>query len=839
MTLAVVALMGAARGQKRPPATGVEETVSNNPNAPNVLLFVLDDLDAETMDRMLAANQLPNIKSKIVDGSADFRNAYVPCSICSPSRASLLTGKFSHNHGVWHVAGTEGPREFDNYLIQTEGGYLPNWLAKGYHRAFVGKFHLGFRHPHWDFFRPVEGYDPRPGMYKVNENGAEVWPAVYQTKYIGDAAKQAIAASGDKPSFLYVSTYAPHVNISGWFEATSEAQGGFEGTPVALSQFRNEQTNGWRQHLVTVDFSSGAPVYSWWQRDSQQRDGGWSAWLKTGNASTIAPNTGNGAVVGWCVLKPSPNIRRQHLVRQIGPDVEFYQRDIIASEPAKPWVFTTDESTLAGTGTMPVVGWSAVVFPSGVIRQQVIRGSETLGYASYVRHRVPTTGALTPWRLDPDWGETVMFGRLCGFTVVPIEGARYVIKLILRRPGSSAFQWWQSGELIDFQELAVSGPGSAARSRKVSDDVLDEEDMYRDPAMGYSPAGYIYRDKDASAEAGPQAIPDTTIVSEVHPYYLLRAYAEGNWSPVLPGQTYDYGGNYPAGSLRLNREPNGFAAVSAQFDLPWDKGNFNRQLESQVLFYSPATWPDLTNPVQGGKQHQDYLRRLTLDRMEQLLSIDRMVGEVVDAAGPNTIVILTSDNGHFSGEHRLSNKLTPQEESVRVPLYIRGRKTGHREITQLVANIDITPTIIDYSGGWWLNPAFNIDGRSLRQMVEDNPFPTWRRSLLLEYHRPRGLNEPDRSATDWRFGLPDYLGLRQIYRTNTLSVNSLYTQYYTDIVEPFSAFDFEYYHMDVDPFQIDNLAAGKIPELDSLLNQLYAASGNTVRQLDTQGVPAS
>jgi hypothetical protein len=366
-------------------------------------------------------------------------------------------------------------------------------------------------------------------MYKVNEGGVEMWPAVYQTKYIGDAAKQAIAESGNKPFFLLVSPTAAHVNISSWFEIANHAQGKFDGTPVALSQFPNEQTNTWRQHLVTVDFSTGAPVYMWWQRDSAQRDSGWGDWVKTGNASTVAPNTGSGAVVGWNILKPSANIRRQQLIRQTGPDVEFYSRDIIITEPAKPWALVGDESILAGTGSMPVAGWSAIIFPSGVIRQQVIRGSETLGYVSYIRHRIPATGAFTPWRLDPDWGETVVFGRLCGFTLIPTEGARYIIKLVLRRPGAAKFQWWQSGELIDFQELAVSGPESTERAKKIPSDVPEEGDQYLDPAMEYSPTGYVQRDKDLEADKGKDAIPqvETTIVTEVHPYYLLRAYAEG------------------------------------------------------------------------------------------------------------------------------------------------------------------------------------------------------------------------------------------------------------------------------------------------------------------------
>lgn len=831
------AFMGTKRKGKKPARATLETTDAADPNAPNVLLFVIDDLDVDTLQRMVAAGKLPNIKSKIIDGSANFTNAFVPCSICSPSRASLLTGKFSHNHGVWHVVGDEGPEQFDDYLSATNNGYLPTWLSTVYYRAFVGKYHLGSKHPEWDYYRPVDGYDPRPGMYRSVENGVRAWPNVYQTKYIGDSAKQAMAQSGNRPFFLLVAPTPVHVNISGWRQRGGQARATYTGTPVALAQFPNTETNGWRQHLVTVDFASGSPVYLWWSRDSQQRDTGWGEWTRAGNASSIAPNTGSGGVVGWNVLLPSDNVRRQQLVRQTGPKVEFYSRDIVTGQPAQPWALAANESTLAGTGTLPVVGWSAAVFPSGVIRQQVVRGSETLGYVSYVRHRHPTTGQFSAWRLDPDWGEIVAFGRVCGMALMPTEGARYIIKLITRRPGAANFEWWESGELVDFQELAVTGTVSDdALERATVDEPLEEEDQYLDPMMEFSPSGLASRDRAAATGTGPEAVAPG-IVSEVHPYFLLRAYAEGNWSPIAPGQTYSYGSaGLPAGSLRAGRDPNGFTPVSAVFDLPRGKASFNRQIDNRIPFYTPAAWPDLNNPVMGNKRQQDYLGRLLLDRMEQLLTLDRMVGEVVDAAGPNTLIIFTSDNGHLNGEHRLSNKLTPQEESVRVPLYIRGPNSAAREVTDLVANIDIAPTLLDYTGLSWQNPVFNVDGRSLRNLIEGRAVRNWRRSLLLEYHQPRG-SIGERSATDWRFGLPDYLALRQMHTTGGQAVNDVYVQYYLDVAEPTAIIDYELYRLESDPYQTNNLATAPIPELGQILHTFYAASGAGSRVADTQGVP--
>jgi len=399
LALVAAAFLATTRKSKTPTKTTLEKTSATDPNTPNILLFVEDDGDVETFQQLLDAGKLPNIKSKIVDPGVNFQNAFVPCSICSPSRASLLTGKFSHNHGVWHVVGDEGPQAFDDYLAATNNAYLPTWLSTTHYRAFVGKYHLGNRHPQWEFYRQVDGYDPRPGMYRVDEDGSNVWPNVYQTKYIGDQAKQAIAASGDRPFFLYVAPTPIHVNISGWQQRENQARARFTGTPVAFVQF--PAGVGWRQHLVTVDFASGAPIYLWWQRDSAQRETGWGDWTRTGDASTIAPNTGSGAVVGWNILLPAENTRRQQLVRQTGSDVEFYSRDVVTGQPTPPWTLAADEATLAGTGSLPVAGWSAVIFPSGTIRQQVVRGSETQGYISYVRHRPPGSG-FTAWRQDPD-----------------------------------------------------------------------------------------------------------------------------------------------------------------------------------------------------------------------------------------------------------------------------------------------------------------------------------------------------------------------------------------------------------------------------------------------------
>ena len=121
-------------------------------------------------------------------------------------------------------------------------------------------------------------------------------------------------------------------------------------------------------------------------------------------------------------------------------------------------------------------------------------------------------------------------------------------------------------------------------------------------------------------------------------------------------------------------------------------------------------------------------------RAESLLAVDDMVQNIADTLGSqgelkNTVIIFTSDNGYFHGEHRVrQGKVRLYEESIRVPLLIRGPgfpKGKNR--TQPVANVDLAPTIADIADA---KPQRKIDGRSLLPIAEDK---------LLSPGRPIGI----------------------------------------------------------------------------------------------------
>jgi N-acetylglucosamine-6-sulfatase len=127
--------------------------------------------------------------------------------------------------------------------------------------------------------------------------------------------------------------------------------------------------------------------------------------------------------------------------------------------------------------------------------------------------------------------------------------------------------------------------------------------------------------------------------------------------------------------------------------------------------------------------------------LEALRSVDDGVRAIHDALArtgqlANTLLIFTSDNGYFHGEHRLADgKGLPYEASVRVPLLMRGPGVPRGlRFDQIVANVDLAPTILEAAGAL---PGRTIDGRSLLGLLRDRG-REWGRDLLLE--NPTGSN---------------------------------------------------------------------------------------------------
>jgi arylsulfatase A-like enzyme len=101
----------------------------------------------------------------------------------------------------------------------------------------------------------------------------------------------------------------------------------------------------------------------------------------------------------------------------------------------------------------------------------------------------------------------------------------------------------------------------------------------------------------------------------------------------------------------------------------------------------------------------------------------------------NTMVIYTSDNGYYLGDHGLGDKRSAYEESLRIPLLLRYPRLGVKGalVDEPVLNIDLAPTLIQYAG---LSVPAQMQGRSWRPLLERKgaqPPPDWRTAFFYEY----------------------------------------------------------------------------------------------------------
>jgi N-acetylglucosamine-6-sulfatase len=193
---------------------------------PNVIFILSDD---HRFDFMSCVESCPDFLEtphldRMATGGAHFRNAFVATSLCSPSRATILTGQFMHHHQV-----------VDNQRPVPAGTkFFPGRLqAAGYQTAFVGKWHMG----HEDD-QPRPGFDhwvsfPGQGVYSdptLNINGQRTQFEGYTTDVLTDQAISWIdTQSGkDQPFMLYLSYKAVHYP----FQPAPRHQGRYHGQPI-------------------------------------------------------------------------------------------------------------------------------------------------------------------------------------------------------------------------------------------------------------------------------------------------------------------------------------------------------------------------------------------------------------------------------------------------------------------------------------------------------------------------------------------------------------------------------------------------------------------------------
>ncbi|MXY04258.1 MAG: sulfatase [Gammaproteobacteria bacterium] len=224
---------------------------------PNIVFILVDDLRFDGMGFLQPQLETPHIDA-LASRGVYFPNAVVTSSLCSPSRATILTGQTTRNHRV-----------VDNNNSSEEGLVLfPKYLqASGYETGFFGKWHMGNAtdaprdgFDRWvsfagqGFYFPVTGSGGR--VNQINVDGTHVDQAGYITDELTDYLLDWLSAGRDpsKPFFAYLSHKAVHSDA----EPAPRHREQYRATDFALPETVK----------ITPEYLDGKPMWVKSQRNS-------------------------------------------------------------------------------------------------------------------------------------------------------------------------------------------------------------------------------------------------------------------------------------------------------------------------------------------------------------------------------------------------------------------------------------------------------------------------------------------------------------------------------------------------------------------------------------------
>ena len=197
-------------------ACGASSAAAQTPERPNIVVVMTDDQTAQSVEFM------ENVKLGLINQGTAFRQAVVSYALCCPSRATYLTGQYSHNNGVIH-----NRPPFGGYTALDHVNTLPVWLQQaGYQTIHLGRWLNGYGilntnkaevPPGWNEWHTMVGpsaFDM--SAWTMNDNGQlSASPSdsgEHQTDFMHRRAVELIDANAPSPQpfFLTLSFVAPH-----------------------------------------------------------------------------------------------------------------------------------------------------------------------------------------------------------------------------------------------------------------------------------------------------------------------------------------------------------------------------------------------------------------------------------------------------------------------------------------------------------------------------------------------------------------------------------------------------------------------------------------------------
>ena len=231
------------------------QTASSPATRPNVLVVLTDD---QRWDAMGCAGhpflKTPNIDRLAAEG-VRFKKAFCTTSLCSPSRASILSGLYAHTHKVRDNF-TEFPESLPSF---------PKRLQQfGYETAYLGKWHMGEdndqRRPGFDYFVSHKAQGKYYGT-EFNINGRREVKPGYYTHVVTDLALDWLKQPRQKPFLLMLGHKAPH----SFYVAEPKYSNVFDNVQIAYpdSAFHLDEKPAWIRDRLPTWHGIYGPLFEW------------------------------------------------------------------------------------------------------------------------------------------------------------------------------------------------------------------------------------------------------------------------------------------------------------------------------------------------------------------------------------------------------------------------------------------------------------------------------------------------------------------------------------------------------------------------------------------------
>jgi uncharacterized sulfatase len=265
------------------------DTAQDKSQLPNIVLIFTDDLGYGDLDVFGSKAIETPVLHKMADEGVMLTHFYSAASLCSPSRAGLLTGRYPIRT---MVTGSLYPSGSPMNLVMSLAGFytngvrgipedellLPEMLkARGYKTGMLGKWHLGDTSPHlpndngFDFFYGAL-YSNNMNPYRIYRNrNVEIDEPVDQNLLTQNITREAMSFIHDnknEPFFLYIAHPMPHEPIHASPGFRGQSNGGLYGDAVqeidwSVGQILNQLSDdGLRKNTLVIFTSDNGP---WWQ----------------------------------------------------------------------------------------------------------------------------------------------------------------------------------------------------------------------------------------------------------------------------------------------------------------------------------------------------------------------------------------------------------------------------------------------------------------------------------------------------------------------------------------------------------------------------------------------